>query len=106
MYKHTPGPWKVDHPFLSIVGLRGTRPVHIADVKTRGPALPGHQIPENEGAANARLIAAAPKLLEMLERLLGELSYVHETGDVRDSIRNATEHMNEARAAIAEAKGE
>lgn len=65
MNKHTPGPWFVDHksPFLVRAGddIDGRHIAHI------GPAnyTPRFDVDE----PNAKLIAAAPDLLEALERL-------------------------------------
>ena len=64
MSKHTPGEWRVRNnsiggPFVS--SDNGT----IADVRTFGGVhVGGHQHPET--IANARLIAAAPDLLDAL----------------------------------------
>jgi hypothetical protein len=75
--KHTPGPWIVmrggwtDEGFAQYE-LHGNRTSSISD---------------------ARLIAAAPELLEVLEAA------------VRDS-RNPSQWIDEARSAIAKAKGE
>ncbi len=104
MSKHTPGPWST-----SSVGIgddlswpirrvrhdqRGNRIISwIADAHgTQG-------MDEAERAANARLIAAAPDLLEALEEL-----YWLATDSERMGV-----HMHEydrAQAAIAKAKGE
>ena len=64
----TPGPWKADGYHVRQSGQRGTR--MIADVCYTGP----HHTPPNEypkscrlaDEANARLIAAAPELLEAM----------------------------------------
>jgi hypothetical protein len=68
---YTPGPWKADGYHVRQSGQRGTR--MIADVCYTGP----HHTPPNEypkscriaDEANARLIAAAPEMLEALERI-------------------------------------
>ena len=61
--KHTPGPWRY-------VGHFGT---HCLDSNGRCIADAPHPngMSEEEGFANARLIAAAPELLEALEYLAG-----------------------------------
>jgi hypothetical protein len=51
--------------------------------------------------ANARLIAAAPDLLEALKKLLTECKYMMENGDMMD---NRVE-ISIAKAAIAKAEG-
>ena len=84
MSAHTPGPW------LFVQGGSGDFPVWIVRIGNRGsitlPATAGMETMD----ADARLIAAAPELLEALER------YVHHFGDP----------LKCARAAIAKATGE
>jgi len=62
--KHTPGPWKEfqDEDSHDIIGPNG---VHIATVEPVTSFAPAE-----EQAANGMLLAAAPELLESLERLL------------------------------------
>ena len=85
MSNHTPGPWKIfdDHPDPDLLCLH----VYHGD----------EQIADVSELKNARLIAAAPDLLEALENLLkvheGEGGTQYHAGDM-------------ARAAIAKAKGE
>jgi hypothetical protein len=72
----TPGPWKADGYHVRQSGQRGTR--MIADVCYTGP----HHTPPNEypkscrikDEANARLIAAAPDMLEALMKIDSALS--------------------------------
>jgi hypothetical protein len=59
--KHTPGPWKADRHFESVVSDNGT--FICFTVK------PG-MYPEPHVEANARLIAAAPELLKNLESIV------------------------------------
>lgn len=89
--KHTPGPWKVDPNFPGMV--------RIDDDPTSG-ILVGL-------AANARLIAAAPELLEALKEAMGELNdyrrlLVYDKEDVAD----LKSTISKAAAAIAKATGE
>lgn len=101
--KHTPGPWHVkSDPFhfdtlSSIVG---------GEKRGDGKRFPSHELNAEVGGfadfeiqeANARLIAAAPDLLEALEeaeKCLAESEY-SEDGYARKLVR----------AAIAKAKGE
>lgn len=64
---HTPGPWKWDCGIIPPDG-----PGRYADIYTDGGDLIiasfNNEIPE--GSANARLIAAAPELLEALRGML------------------------------------
>ena len=90
--KHTPGPWVIDE---SRHGKRG--PVHTLMVVAEKGGMPGLIV--NQGAlvepqdwANARLIAAAPDLLEALK------------GVVRVADRDTVEFIA-ARAAIRKAEG-
>lgn len=98
--KHTPGPWFADN-----AGRIWRRPP--ADLYENGGDVAGDKplatvdkgwYRENEQGypieANARLIAAAPDLLEALQRLVMD-------GDVRDSAGKGA--INEALAAIAKA---
>lgn len=67
MHKHTPGPWSIN-----------SWPQADADIRigaTGTPCLavvPLRFVSINEQAANSRLIAAAPELLEALRALLAE----------------------------------
>ena len=91
MNKHTPGPWFVDHksPFLVRAGddIDGRHIAHI------GPAnyTPRFDVDE----PNAKLIAAAPDLLEALEGLLASVD--HGLYGIA---------ISRARKAIARARGE
>lgn len=100
MNKHTPGPWFVDHesPFLVRAGddIDGRHIAHI------GPAnyTPRFDVDE----PNAKLIAAAPDLLEALEELKCELILSDVDMDYIEShFRKA---LNKARSAIDRARGE
>lgn len=90
MSTHTPGPWhqggldRHDKHWM-----RETR-----DAKGRGIAWCG-TFPEDEAHANARLIAAAPEMLEALEMVMR-----------RGRIDDSEEAMNQVAAAITKAKGE
>jgi hypothetical protein len=100
MSEHTPGPWKAkkwvgtdpyddpDRPFVMIGN------VHWSPNKVDVPAA-------IEQIANARLIAAAPELLESVEGLADFIALIGSEGDPRQA-----ELITNARAAIAKAKGE
>ena len=81
--QHTPGPWGVVANPLRVVSERGD---HIC----------GDMEWNDDYHANARLIAAAPELLESLQNAVGWLNYG------TDSERHA---VDMARAAIAKATG-
>ena len=92
MNKHTPGPWFVDHksPFLVRAGddIDGRHIAHI------GPAnyTPRFDVDE----PNAKLIAAAPDLLEALSEIINDGGKFVMTNETH----------RKARAAIARARGE
>lgn len=104
---HTPAPWQVlpiepDVPYIRVRGiLAGTR-YKIANVPHCN--FPGiseklANLELEETIANANLIAAAPNLLKALEDLMSiELMVSQLTPKV-------VEHIVQARAAIAQAKG-
>lgn len=103
MNKHTPGPWFVDHksPFLVRAGddIDGRHIAHI------GPAnyTPRFDVDE----LNAKLIAAAPDLLEAAQLALQIAeSWIHDQLDGTSSIDGALLHLDPVRAAIARARGE
>lgn len=102
MTEHTPGPWeptfnpKRDNTEVcSIMDMGGDPDTgYVADVYRN---YVGSKIPESEYQANARLIAAAPELLEALEAMLDE------RGALCREPENEAETI--ALAAIAKAKG-
>lgn len=97
---HTPGPWKIEAPYLSEVQTEQNetvascwyRDAEGVDIQVRG--VVGCSL--EESAANARLIAAAPDLLEAGKRALRGDGYEY---TLPDSVRSVL------RAAIAEAEG-
>ena len=102
MSEHTPGPWKAkkwvgtdsyddpDRPFVEVGN------VHWSPNKVDVPAA-------IEQTANARLIAAAPDLLEVLEFLVTAASGEGPPVPERELLQDC---VDKARAAIAKAKGE
>src|SRR5699024_4221781 len=103
-FKGTPGPWFPALLYGYMTGVRAQNPetgrwVAHAWCQTSTPAsheAHAKQVAQNE--ANARLIAAAPELLEALELMLSHLGEPH-CGIWRDV-------QGRARAAIAKALGE
>lgn len=91
---HTPGPWEA-------VNLN-RRPVVYMGRQGHGVSMP--VAPHAEQKANARLIAAAPKMLEALQASIRAAGAFHlGEGDHMDAIQEAAD---EARAAIALATAE
>ena len=95
MNKHTPGPWRVS-PYYGITG----KSVTVAKTEQ----MPGNY--ESERMANARLIAAAPDLLDALEKInigLSPQSILVQSENLKELINSCFEI---AREAIRKAKGE
>ena len=98
---HTPGPWYAlrGQRNISIRHKTGDRllpMVNVASVRGQFPT----DCPYGSSEANARLIAAAPELLEALQKMLPELRGLSIVSDT------AAEMLREAEAAIAKATGE
>ena len=112
MSKHTPGPWITDDYSKNdvarhVMNGNGNGPVYIARVPLQSAAgMRTNAYSAQE--ANARLIAAAPDLLEALKEL--SRSFIGTYSDDQrsdDEINNHREHWERmARAAIAKATGE
>lgn len=71
--KHTRGPWKFElygaHPEDAIAGqIDGPRQQHIADLPQYGP---DSHVTRQQLEGNARLIAAAPEMLDFIRRYAG-----------------------------------
>ena len=95
--KHTPGPWVASNDLCHVFGRSGWS-VGPHGVTT---AVCGDTPPAEEQEANARLIAAAPELLEALECVTGLIAWARDHGA---SYTEPIEHM--ARNAIAKATRE
>lgn len=93
-FKGTPGPWRVSEKVGDFIHIRhdnnepGAMSLNLTHVTARSSW-------SQEAEANARLIAAAPELLEALQECLGWVN----NGMARDV-------HNKAQAAIAKALGE
>jgi hypothetical protein len=94
MDKHTPGPWRVGTPGPNGCHTVGTERGLMVAMVAHSINLPDQMA---EATENARLIAAAPDLLEALQRLW-EASEGGSDEEIRARIH--------ARAAIAKAQGE
>jgi hypothetical protein len=87
--KYTPGPWQWYHP----IGAEHN--------KQRFVSRPGHLAHADVyGEANARLIAAAPELLEALE----EAAYMLNDNVSPEDNHDVIDCLNKIRAVIARAK--
>lgn len=109
--KHTPGPWRVESIKRN---LSGTNPMFKQWRHTVETAHPNEklqfQIVElfgKESEGNARLIAAAPELLEALENLLsGQIEWGGEGDGRLDAVISIPrEHYNFAKAAVRKVRG-
>ena len=97
--KHTPGPWIVG-PSSNPKNGTGWRDI----LSTGGefsPAYVGEALEQD-----ARLIAAAPSMLEALEALFRECVMIHRFGGDAYNGQAADDAVASARAAIAQAIGE
>jgi len=93
MNKHTPGPWETDKVAVRSGGPNG-RQICLCEITVRGRP---YDETYDEAIANARLIAAAPDLLEALKEWVG---YVPSSTDEIEQAR-----IDRAIAAIAKAEG-
>ena len=96
MSKHTPGPWRYDRsngsPTTGQHMIAGAKPGYLAEVRDCG---------SGDVQANARLIAAAPDLLDALQAIVKSLSDQDDEGLIEHA-----QQMIDARAAIAKATGD
>jgi len=106
--KHTPGPWRTLNlvSATAIHAASGSRVCHLSYyVEFNGSpcgSIESQDKTQEEIDANARLISAAPELLEALEMVVGEASPV---GD-KEMATISFNQLTEVRAAIAKAKGD
>lgn len=99
MSKFTPGPWKIGAPPPSGEQTIGTQQGLMVAVATTGSGVPTE--------ANARLIAAAPDLLEALEESFDFPADFFECDDMDAVTITVTgRHLRMVRAAIAKARGD
>lgn len=101
MGKHTPGPW---HAFMGTGKARATIQSaggHVASCSMRNASFYKAPCDRPEMEANARLIAAAPDLLEALRAIVADHEFCGDDWGVRRDAWIVT-----ARAAIAKAEGQ
>ncbi len=94
MSKHTPGPWRIIEIRGRAVILEPEQDGHVCKISEWADEY------AEEQEANARLIAAAPELLEALENLVS----LCEAGLNKEY--NIEAELSEPRAAIAKATGD
>lgn len=104
---HTPGPWNQAVPCSS--NYNTIRHIESDGFTVSDVNCGAGEISQTEALANARLIAAAPDLLELLEGLLATAESV-DAGNKAQHGRNchgfATALFDKCHAAIARAKGD
>jgi hypothetical protein len=102
---HTPGPWEIDHtgkyykPCIRHNGII----IALLAKNDAGLVMPENQQAEDE--ANARLIAAAPELLEALKAVLKDHDGRVAAYGTMESQPCRVEVMEQARVTIAKATG-
>lgn len=107
--KHTKGPWSVVEQWMTGATIRANadKPLYTLVATAHGAIFAGP--PYDEMLANARLIAAAPELLEALERVeqrareSGECPFCHQPPEVGCAPACP---LTAARTAIKKARGE
>ena len=101
MSNHTPGPWK-PIPYGETIAIRSmaTDAWNVATVNHGGNYDAG--IPNKQNRVDARLIAAAPELLEALEYVV----QWHKDNDSGEGELFGLDYVTTCIAAISKAKGE
>lgn len=103
MSKHTPGPWIIDPPDVIDAQDAGFFGAPEDNEGYHMVATDGWRLTGFIGMANAKLIAAAPELLEALKRI-GDPEFRYSSDDDEDT--QLSMRIADARAAIAKATGE
>jgi hypothetical protein len=98
MSKHTPGPWLAQGRYIGVKG-------HMSYIGECGDQN-GNWTNEPMAVANARLIAAAPDLLEALIAMINHYTGLINSGDAGNWDPETESKVIIARAAIAKAQGE
>lgn len=110
MSKYTPGPW-AQHPQYPWIIKEDSRPIGdiedgVTICSTTSHDSSGFFPCPGEGVANARLISAAPDLLEALQMFLSEYVSLVNSGDAGFWDAETEPKVKAARAAILKATGE
>lgn len=80
--RHTPGPWRVGDAGSTVFGAPGSRPLMVASITHR-------IVPDATQRANARLIAAAPEMLDALRLVLRQGEAIHPDMSTLSYVREA-----------------
>lgn len=108
MMKHTPGLWHVaPNPHGCIKGTESLHSVAAREIRNLGSVIV--TVAENMEAADARLIAAAPEILEALLNLADCATLIIErrsTGDLQDAIDSLVVDLGDAHVALRKATGD
>lgn len=97
--QHTPGPWLIESGGKSHKSINSTNGACVADVWRIN-------VSRQEAAANTRLIAAAPELLEMLIQLADYANDFSVSGVYLNEETEGSRLLKNAYATIAKATGE
>jgi len=101
MANYTPGPWRADSEMIQCQGKWQDENGEHFDWKY--PRVLAHVVDDWDYRANARLIAAAPELLEALQGLANALEA---TPGPRGVMELVPSQLENARAVIRKARGE
>lgn len=106
---HTPGPWRVDKTGVVVVTDAMPPYTYGDNGEYQRPYIVCQSwmyvtAPREVACANARLIAAAPELLALLERAVGILTTSLDRSLDLDAAVMADDFIDEANAAIAAAR--
>jgi hypothetical protein len=71
MNKHTPGPWRIGNHSSEVIAEMPADPPFRGMTENCVKHYGGYLVAESCAAADAKLIAAAPELLESLKNLVG-----------------------------------
>ena len=104
MAEHTPGPWKVDVDDYGCRTIRGGKSGKHQQAQYKRIANTEGVFPEEEDAANARLIAAAPEQHQALKSIVDLIEQRMYTDDFERELNDWLEQ--EGRPAIRKATGD